>query len=127
MTETSEHQEQTSSEQKKKLSITFTALIWTGILLALFGAVVAVLGLGGTTAFEGKIGDVEIKTASVGLAIFAVGAVLAGIIALRLPKEVGVLARKPRSLIEKIANRPIYFFIAGLVGCILLALSFLLK
>ncbi|GAC1447669.1 MAG: hypothetical protein PVS3B1_32810 [Ktedonobacteraceae bacterium] len=126
MAENLSEQGQANSKQKKT-PITFTALIWSGILIAAFGAIVAVFGVTGATVFEGKIGDIEVKTQSVGLAILVIGAVLAGFIATHLPGDVRILARKPRSLTEKIASRAIYFFIIGVVACILLIISFFVK
>jgi len=58
---------------RKRVSITYTALIWTGIVLALFGAVVAVVGLAGSTTFEFGMDKLKVKTTSTGLAILAAG------------------------------------------------------
>lgn len=110
---------------KKTLSITFTLLIWSGIVLAFLGAIVAIIGVGGATAFDGKFGNIEIKTTSVGLAILVVGSVLAGTIALRLPKDVRVLNRTRQTIVEKIAERAILLLGISLLGCILLLVSFL--
>jgi hypothetical protein len=123
----SEPQRQTS-DQQKVISITFTALIGAGILLALFGAIVAVFGIGNTTVLDIKWGTVEVQTSSVGLAILVVGAALAGIVALRLPAGVQVFfAGKSRFLTNMIGNRGMYFFLVGGVGCILLVLSLVFR
>ncbi len=97
-----------------RTSVTYTALIFAGIALAIAGAVVAILGLGGVTVFEGKAGGAEVKTQSVGLAIMVVGAVLAGTVALKLPKGVTVLSPSEASVTERVAERaPILFLVAG--------------
>jgi hypothetical protein len=100
-------------------------LIFTGIALALGGAIVAILGLGGVTAFEGTVGDVEVKTESVGLAIMVAGAVLAATVALKLPSGVRVLAGR-RTIVERIAGAPWIFVAAALLGSLLLVLSLIL-
>jgi hypothetical protein len=112
---------------KKTLSITFTLLIWSGIVLAFLGAVVAIIGAGGATAFDGKFGNIEVKTTSVGLAILVVGSLLAGTIALRLPKDVRVLNRTRQTIQEKIAEKAIFLLGISILGCILLLVSFLHK
>lgn len=112
---------------KNKVSITYTALIWAGILLALFGAIVTVMGLGGSIVFEGSVGDIKVKTTQTGLAILVVGAVLSGAIALKLPKGIVVLEKGEKySFTEKLARRiPILSIVMGIVAIILLVLSFL--
>ncbi len=61
-------------------SIALTSVIFVGLGLALLGAVVAVLGLGGVVDFELGAGDNALKTDSLGLALLGTGAlfVLAG-------------------------------------------------
>jgi len=110
-----------------RVSITYTALIWTGIILALFGAITAVLGLGGATVFEGSLGSIKVKTTQTGLAILVVGAALAGTIALKLPKGIVVLEEGEKySLTEKLARRiPVLSLVIVSVAIILLILSFL--
>lgn len=123
-----EQRKENESTEPRTLSVTFTVLIWAGIALAIFGAIVAILGVGGAAAFDGKIGSIEVKTGSVGLAILVVGLIFAGTIALRLPRNVRVLARaRKRSLTERIARRAPLFFLAGIIGCILLVLSFFVR
>ncbi|MDD5147426.1 MAG: hypothetical protein PHV63_02665 [Candidatus Daviesbacteria bacterium] len=59
----------------RKVSITHTLIIWTGILLAIFGALVAALGLGGVTTFTFKWKDIiELNSTSVGIIIMIAGA-----------------------------------------------------
>jgi len=53
-------------------SITFTALIWLGILLAIAGALIAVLGVGGAVTFDIKYNDMEFHSTNLGLAILVV-------------------------------------------------------
>ncbi|MDD5415409.1 MAG: hypothetical protein PHE48_00175 [Candidatus Daviesbacteria bacterium] len=78
----------------RKVSITHTLIIWTGILLAIFGALVAALGLGGVTTFTFKWKDIiELNSTSVGIVIMITGVVLAWYQANHLPKGVGVLMK----------------------------------
>ncbi len=73
-------------------SVTFTALIWLGMLLTLGGAIVALLGIGTAVEFKAKIGDGEVTTTNLGLAIMAIGAILAALVATKLPKGITVFA-----------------------------------
>ena len=56
----------------------------------LAGVVVAIIGLAARTAFEASVGDVTIKTTSVGLAILVVGAVFTAYVAANMPSHVRV-------------------------------------
>jgi hypothetical protein len=86
-----------------RISVTFTALIWLGIVLAMLGAVVAVLGLGGSTVFEVTVHGITVKTSQTGLAILAIGALLSGLIAVKIPKGVRVMAKEEKhGLTEKL-------------------------
>ncbi|HEX3999417.1 MAG TPA: hypothetical protein VHX65_12775 [Pirellulales bacterium] len=89
---------------RPRVSIAYTAIIFTGLALAVFGAIAAVLGLGGVSAFDGTIGSAKIKTSNVGLAILVVGTLLAGVVALKLPKDVRVFARVKPSFTERLAE-----------------------
>jgi hypothetical protein len=85
---------------KKRVSVTHTAIVWTGLLLALFGAVVAALGLGGVTTFTFKWKDViELSSASVGIVIMITGALLAWYQANHLPKGARIMMAKPLSML----------------------------
>lgn len=113
---------------KNRVSITYTVLIWAGIVLALFGAIIAIVGLGGSTAFEASFGDLKINTNQTGLAILVIGAVLAATIALKLPKGIIVLGEggEKYSFTEKLARKiPIFSLVIIVVAIILLVLSFL--
>ncbi len=107
---------------KNRVSITYTALIWTGIILSLFGAIVAILGFGGSTVFEGSLGDIKVKTTQTGLAVLVVGAALASTIALRLPKGIVVLEEGEKySLTERLARIiPVLFLVILVVAIVLL-------
>ncbi len=96
--------EEKTVEKENRISITFTALVWVGILLCISGAVVAVLGFGSSTVFEVHIGSVEVKTTQVGLAILVVGALLSFFTAQKLPTGVMILADKP-TFMEKLLRR----------------------
>jgi hypothetical protein len=79
------------------LSGTDPAIIFTGLAIAIFGAMVAARGLGGMTAFEGSVGRATIQTTHVGWAILVVGALLAGGGAMNLPQNGRVFGdEKPR-------------------------------
>lgn len=71
-----------------KPNVTFTALIWLGMFLALAGAAVAIFGIGAPTNFDAKLGGGEVSTTNLGLAILAIGAAMAAFVATRLPKGV---------------------------------------
>ena len=111
------------------MPITYTALIWTGIILALFGAITAVLGLGGTTVFEASLGNINVKTNQTGLAILAVGAALAGTVALKLPERVRVSEEGEKySFTEKLVKKTpmaVLSLMIGAVAIILFVLTFL--
>lgn len=79
---------------RRRISITYTAIAWVGLFLAVFGALVAALGLGGVTTFTFKWKDViELNSTSVGLIIMVTGVILALYQANHLPKGVGVLMK----------------------------------
>ncbi len=79
---------------RRRVSITYTLIIWTGIFLAIFGAAVAALGLGGVTTFTFKWKDVvELNSTSIGIIIMVVGVFLALYQANHLPNGVGVLMK----------------------------------
>jgi hypothetical protein len=107
----------------KKKSITFTALIWFGMLLAAAGAAVAILGIGGAVEFSAKVGSTELKTTSVGLAICAIGCLLAGGVATRLPKDVAVLATRKPTFIDWISQYAWWVLGLALVAVVLFLLS----
>jgi hypothetical protein len=108
---------------KGRISVTFTVLIWVGILLCIFGAIVAVLGLGGSSAFEATIGTFAVKTEQTGLAIMVVGAALSFFTAQKLPPGVIVAGNEP-STGEKIARQlPLIALAIGFTAVILLLAS----
>lgn len=79
---------------KERISVTHTTIVWVGIFLALFGAMVAALGIGGVTTFTFKWKDVvELNSTSVGIVIMVTGVVLAWYQANHLPHGVGVLMK----------------------------------
>ena len=110
-----------------KVSISHTALIWTGIILCLIGAIVAISGLGGLTSLEVSFNAIKIKTTSVGLGILVIGALLSGVVAIKLPKGIITLGVEHKySLTEILARRiPMFSLIIGIVAAILLLLSVL--
>lgn len=117
------------SHDEKGLSVTFTVLIWIGIFLILCGAVVVAFDIGsGTEIIELKWGSASLKTSQVGLAMIVVGALLAGIVALRLPSDVRVFDDSRRvSFMEKVLERaPILLAVIGVVAGLLLVASVLL-
>lgn len=90
----------------RRLSVTFTALVWTGITLILVGAIMTFFSIGSdVTAFKVTIFDVvELRTSHIGLVLIIVGAVLSGIVSLRLPADVRIFGESKRSLTERIAE-----------------------
>lgn len=110
-----------------RISITHTALIWVGIGLCIFGAIVAVIGLGGTTTFKVELWKIKAETSQTGLAISIIGALLAGIVAIKLPRHVQTLAKKSKySFSEKIMKRiPLMSLIIVVLFSLLLLISFI--
>ena len=111
-------------EPRNRISITFTALIWTGILLCIFGSIVAVLGLNGSTTFEIHIKSAEVKTTQVGLVILIAGVILSFFTAQRLPPGVIVLGDEPTFTEKLVRQIPIMSVVTGIIAIILLFLSF---
>jgi hypothetical protein len=109
--------------RRGKPSVTFTAFIWFGMLLAVAGAVVAILGIGCAVVFSGKVAGAEVKTTSLGLAILAIGALLAGVVATRLPKGVVVFEVSRETVTEKIARRAIWLFLLAIAAALLFIIS----
>lgn len=107
-------------------SVTFTAIILVGLALAVLGAITAILGLGEAITLELTLGDYTVKTTSVGLAILVVGALLAGVVALRLPRNVQVFGNGSQpSWGERLAARPVVFLATAAVAVVLLVVSLL--
>jgi hypothetical protein len=102
-------------------SITFTALIWLGMILAVAGAVVVVLGVGGAVNFSLKASGIELKSTSTGLALCAIGCLLAGGVATRLPPGVAVLGG--RATFMGWMSRHAWWVLA--VGVVIIVLLFL--
>jgi hypothetical protein len=82
--------------------ITFTAVIFVGLLLVIAGAIVTIAGIGGVSAFEVTTGSITVKTPSVGLAMMATGAFLSGGVARKLPEGVKVFGPTPPTLEERL-------------------------
>jgi hypothetical protein len=70
----------------------------------LLGVVVVLLGLGNGSAFSFKFEKVELSTSSSGLAIIAIGALLSGYVATRLPANVMVFGIEKPTLLDQIQN-----------------------
>jgi len=75
---------------ESRRSVTFTALIFVGMIIALAGVTMLLLGLGGNSSFDFKMAGVTVKTTSVGLAVLAVGSLMSAAVALNLPENVQV-------------------------------------
>lgn len=117
------------SHDEKRLSVTFTALIWIGIFLILCGVGVAAFDIGADTEIiELTWGSASLKTSQVGLAMIVIGALLASIVALRLPSDVRVFNDSRRvSFMEKVLERAaILFAVIGAVAGLLFVASVLL-
>lgn len=104
-------------------SVTYTVLIWFGMLLALIGVAIAVLGLGDVVEFSAKVGNAQLKSTSLGLIVVAIGIFLAGFIATRMPKGVTVFATTAPTWNERIAARAGLLFLLGIVALALLGFS----
>lgn len=110
-----------------KPSVTFTALIWLGIVLALVGAAVAILGAGGAITFNAKFGDAELHTTNLGLVILVAGASLAAFVTAKLPKGVTVFAVQKRTMEDRFAASSGWFAAFALFTVLLLILSLVFR
>jgi hypothetical protein len=80
---------------RKEASVTFTALVFFGMLIAVVGLIILLLGLGGATTFSIEVGDSKLSTTSTGLAVLGIGAGLSALVALNLPEGVRVFGPTP--------------------------------
>jgi formate hydrogenlyase subunit 3/multisubunit Na+/H+ antiporter MnhD subunit len=105
-----------------RVSITFTALIWTGIVLCIAGFIITALGLGGVTLFEAGIGDFTVKTTNSGLALIVIGAALSYFVSRALPTGVAVLGNDPTREEPTLREKPIRILpmVALVIGTIAL-------
>ncbi|WP_456430779.1 hypothetical protein [Thermosulfuriphilus sp.] len=105
-----------------RVSITYTVLIWVGIIFMIIGLGVSLSFPGKEILFEFKLKDFILKTNQIGPLIMISGAFLAGGVAIKLPKDVTVLSEdQGYSLAEKLARKlPLLA-----LGVVLLALLFL--
>lgn len=108
-----------------RVSVTWTAMIWVGLGLCIFGAIVAALGMGGSSSFEASIGSLKVKTSQVGLAIMVVGAAFAFFTAQKPPKGVMALSGQPTMKGKFLRFVPLLSLGLGLLGLLLLGASFL--
>jgi hypothetical protein len=98
----------------KRRSVTFTALIFFGMVIALVGLILAALGLGGVSTFEFAVGDFTLKTTSVGLAVLAVGVGLSAGVALNLPENVELFGPTERTMTERLRGLAPAFVLTAL-------------
>ena len=113
----------------KRLSITHTVLIWTGIVLIIVGIIMTLFDLGSdATAFQVTILDIaELSTSHIGLILIVVGSFLSGIVSLRLPPDVRVFRESRQNLTEKLAeNALIPSAVLGGLALLFLIVSLLL-
>jgi hypothetical protein len=105
---------------QKTKSITFTVLIWAGIVLALLGAITAIIGISDARALEIGLGIFTLKITNVGLVILVVGSFLASFVALHLPDNVSVYGGD-ESLESNYLKKyvPLPFMVIGVIGIIL--------
>ncbi len=108
-------------------NVTFTALIWLGMLLVLAGAVFALLGLGAAVDFKAKIAGGEVTTTSAGLAVMAVGAIMAATVATKLPKGVVVFAVQRRTWQDRLSDRSGWLVAFAILAVLLFAGSLLVR
>jgi hypothetical protein len=109
--------------QSTKPNVTFTALIWLGMFLALAGAAVAVFGIGAPTSFDAKLGDGEVSTTNLGLAIMVVGAIMAAYVATKLPKGVVPFAVRKVTWQDRFADKSAWLVAFAVLACLLLCFS----
>ena len=109
-----------------KIPFTYTCLIWIGILIVLYGLAVI--------AFPGKVPGakeisvlikflgIELQTNDMGIAILAIGSLLSGSVAIKVPKGAMVLGEegKKRSFTEKLARKIPFFAFLIIAGAIYL-------
>lgn len=115
-----------TADRPQRRSVVYTGLILFGILLAVSGVIIALLGIGKPSATEVSGGGVDVKSSSVGLIILVVGAGLAGILALKKPSDIELFTDRPaqRPLPERIAgNAAIPALAIAAVGVVLLVIS----
>lgn len=112
-----------------RISFTYTILIWTGILIAISGIIIFILGIGGLTEIIVNILGIELRTNQVGIAILVIGAALADSVALKIPKETRVLEERKRNhtLTERISRKIPFFAFLILIGAIYYFLPYELK
>jgi hypothetical protein len=110
-------------------SIIYSSLILAGILMAIAGLVIAVLGVGKPSATEISGSGVDVKTSSVGLVILVVGAGLAGILAVKKPSDIELFTNRPMAPTLRtrvIDNAAIPALAVAVVGVVLLIVSLVL-
>jgi hypothetical protein len=95
---------------KPQRSVTFTVLIFVGMIIALAGVAILLLGLDKSATFDFEMSGVKIKTSSVGLAVLAVGSLLSAGVALNLPENVRVFGPTPPTRTERLKGlaRPLF-------------------
>ncbi|MEJ2866386.1 hypothetical protein WCD74_01330 [Actinomycetospora sp. OC33-EN08] len=114
---------------KTEVSYTYTILILGGFLLAVAGAVTALLGLGPVSETVVEWDKIKITTSSIGLAVMAGGGALALIAAVNKPSDVRVLGGEHKSATDR-ASGPaariaaLLLLVLGVIGLVVqLALS----
>jgi hypothetical protein len=89
-----------SANARTRISWTYTAVVWVGLLVLLAGAAYAIFGPGDGSPVLFQAWKVKIDTRNAGLALAAVGALLAAIPLLRRPPDVRLFqagAQTPRA------------------------------
>ncbi|MDM8551504.1 hypothetical protein QUF72_15565 [Desulfobacterales bacterium HSG2] len=116
-----------NSRRRRRISITFTVLIWLGIIMTATGVIVSILDINGVTTFEFTWNNITFKAIDTGLIIMITGALLAGVIAVRLPKDVEVFSARKLDITEKISEMlGLPLILLSALGIILLVLSFII-
>ncbi len=110
-------------KKKATPSIIFTAILVLGMVIALCGLIVTLLGAGHAVDFSAKVGNVELKTTSTGLVLLSLGLFIDGFIATRLPAGVSVFEVRKPTLLEYISSRAIYILAAAVVAGVLCILT----
>lgn len=108
-------------------SVTFTILIFVGMVIALVGLVILLMGLGGATTLEFSVAGAEVKTTSAGLGVLAAGCALSAVVALNLPANVQVFGPTPATPTERLRRLGMPLLVVCAVCIIALLISIMVR
>lgn len=115
-----------SQEGEKHKSVLYAVFVFIAFAIAIAGAVIAVIGLGNSTAVTVEGGGYTLKTTSVGLVIFVAGMVLVGVLITKKPSDITLADReaapsRSEEFLERL--RPSYALVPLAIGLALLIVS----